>query len=176
MALCMRWTGFVVSVLLLPVAALPGHTAGESPDAAPGADRTVTELPLVEVVGVTPLPELGLPLNQVPTAVQQATNKQLRQRHADFSSQGNVLDSLTEREFDVLRLFLDERSASEVVQALNLSRNSLANHRWAIKQKAGVDNFMQLLHVAMRMGIAPDGLSTELPSERPPRDERNSDD
>ncbi|MEO7052938.1 MAG: response regulator transcription factor [Rhodanobacter sp.] len=95
---------------------------------------------------------------------------------ADVSSQGNVLDSLTEREFDVLRLFLDGRSTSEVAQALNLSRKSVANHRWAIKQKTGVDNFMQLLHVAMRMGIAPDGLSSALPAERPLRDGRNSDD
>ncbi|MEO7051275.1 MAG: TonB-dependent receptor [Rhodanobacter sp.] len=82
MASCMHWTGFVVSVLLLPVAALSGHAAEESPEAAPAPASTVRELPLVEVIGVTPLPELGLPLNQVPTAVQQATDKQLRQQHA----------------------------------------------------------------------------------------------
>lgn len=85
---------------------------------------------------------------------------------ADISNHRNVLDSLTEREFDVLRLLLDGRSTSEVAHALNLSRKSVANHRWAIKQKTGVDNFMQLLHAAVRIGIMPKGLTATLPSQR----------
>ena len=73
-----------------------------------------------------------------------------------FSDQEHALRSLTEREFEVLRLSLAGRSTDEVAQILNLSRKSVANHRWAIKQKAGVDNFMQLLHIAVRLGVISD--------------------
>jgi DNA-binding NarL/FixJ family response regulator len=78
-----------------------------------------------------------------------------------FSSRENVLRSLTERELEVLRLSLDGRSTDEVAQALNLSRKSVANHRWAIKQKTGVDNFMQLVQVAARLGLMPALATTE---------------
>ncbi len=87
---------------------------------------------------------------------------------ANVSGRENVLDSLTEREFDVLRLSLNGWSTSDVAAALNLSRKSVANHRWAIKQKTGVDNFMQLLHVVMRLGVTFDG-STGPPSDGRPR-------
>lgn len=74
---------------------------------------------------------------------------------ADASGGDNVLQSLSEREFDVLRLCLEGLNTSEVAHALHLSPKSVANHRWAIKQKAGVDNFMQLAHIATRLGIVP---------------------
>lgn len=69
------------------------------------------------------------------------------------SDQERALRSLGEREFEILRLFLAGRSTDEVAQTLHLSRKSVANHRWAIKQKTGVDNFMQLLHIAVRLGV-----------------------
>lgn len=73
-----------------------------------------------------------------------------------FSDRENALRSLTEREFEVLRLSLDGQTTEEVAQTLSLSRKSVANHRWMIKQKTGVDNFMQLMPLARRSGLVSD--------------------
>jgi DNA-binding NarL/FixJ family response regulator len=84
--------------------------------------------------------------------------------------QGNGFRSLTEREFEVLQLLLDGRTTEEIAQALHLSPKSIANHRWAIKQKTGADNFVQLLHAAMRLGLAPD----PDPSQPPQRGDKRA--
>jgi outer membrane receptor protein involved in Fe transport len=67
--------------------ALPA-TAG---DAVPANLATALELPRVNVVGTTPLPGLGTPLEQVPANVQSATGEDLEREHtldlADFMNQ-----------------------------------------------------------------------------------------
>lgn len=73
-----------------------------------------------------------------------------------YSAEEDALRSLTEREFEVLRLSLDGWDVDDIARALKLSRKSVANHRWMIKQKTGVDNFLQLLRVAVRLGLLPD--------------------
>lgn len=89
---------------------------------------------------------------------------------ARISDQEDALRSLTEREFEVLRLSVAGQSTGEVARALNLSRKSVANHRWAIKQKTGADNFVQLLHVAMRLGLVPGQGAESTPSGPAPAD------
>lgn len=77
-----RLSALITAVLLLPVSAVSGYAAEDSPEPAPAPSMTVNELSPVQVIGVTPLPELGLPLNQVPTAVQTATGEQLQEQHS----------------------------------------------------------------------------------------------
>lgn len=74
---------------------------------------------------------------------------------ASHSDEEDALRSLTEREFEVLRLSVAGQGTDEIARSLNLSPKSVANHRWAIKQKTGAGNFVQLLHVAMRLGLVP---------------------
>lgn len=62
-------------------------------------------------------------------------------------------DALSSRELEVLRLFLAGWSADAVAKALHLSRKSVSNQRWAIKQKTGVDNFLQLVPAALQAGL-----------------------
>lgn len=63
------------------------------------------------------------------------------------------LHCLTSREFEVLRLSLNGASTNAIAETLHLSRKSIANHRWNIKCKTGVDNFLQLLPTAMHLGL-----------------------
>ncbi len=64
--------------LAVPVASaqIGGTSSGAAADPAP------QEIPSIDVIGVTPLPGLGVPLDQVPTAVQLATGEDIRRRHA----------------------------------------------------------------------------------------------
>ncbi|HEX6829868.1 MAG TPA: TonB-dependent receptor plug domain-containing protein, partial [Burkholderiales bacterium] len=59
----------------LVLAALAGAAAAEE------QKRRDMELPTVEVVGTTPLPVLGTPLEQVPANVQTATDKEIVREH-----------------------------------------------------------------------------------------------
>ena len=68
-------------------------------------------------------------------------------------NEASALRSLSTREFEVLRLLLQGKTADEIARTLNLSRKSVANHHWMIKQKIGVENSVQLMHVAMRLGL-----------------------
>src|SRR4029078_11848170 len=43
---------------------------------------TEVELPVVEVIGITPIPGLGMPLRDVPSAVQSFSGETLRRRQA----------------------------------------------------------------------------------------------
>lgn len=61
-----------------------------------------------------------------------------------------VLASLSPREFEILRLLLDARSASEIAAALNLSPKTVANYHSMIKQKLGVTSDIELLYLGLR--------------------------
>jgi DNA-binding NarL/FixJ family response regulator len=69
------------------------------------------------------------------------------------TNEETALQSLSTREFEVLRLQLQGKTADDIAHALNLSRKSVANHHWMIKQKLGVENSVQLMRVAMRLGL-----------------------
>lgn len=69
------------------------------------------------------------------------------------SDPANVLQTLTPQEFEILRLSLEGRNSQAIARTLGLSRKSVANYRWSIKQKTGVDNLNRLLPTAMRLGL-----------------------
>src|SRR5581483_1360346 len=62
-------------------------------------------------------------------------------------------DVLTAREFEVLRMLLDERSAEQIAETLHISPKTVANLRYLIKSKLGVSSDIELVRLALRQGI-----------------------
>ena len=64
-----------------------------------------------------------------------------------------VLESLTTREFEILRLLAEGTSKEEIAQTLNLSPKTVANCHYLIKSKIGVENDIELVHWAIKMDV-----------------------
>lgn len=64
------------------------------------------------------------------------------------------LDSLSEREFEVLRLLADGYGLAEIATMLCVSGKTVANYQTSIRQKLGCDNAMQVLRIALACGLA----------------------
>ena len=75
----LRLWGFICfAAATLPVVA----SAAEATAASPSNPATAQELPQVTVIGTTPLPGLGLPLNQIPANVQTADSRDMQRQQA----------------------------------------------------------------------------------------------
>jgi DNA-binding NarL/FixJ family response regulator len=62
----------------------------------------------------------------------------------------SLVEKLTDREFDVFRLFGEGKSTKEAASALNLSPKTVAVHRDNIKSKLGIHTTAELLRHAIR--------------------------
>jgi len=62
-------------------------------------------------------------------------------------------DVLTAREFEVLRMLLAERTTEEIANLLHISPKTVANLRYLIKSKLGVNSDIELVRLALRQGI-----------------------
>jgi two-component system invasion response regulator UvrY len=62
-------------------------------------------------------------------------------------------DSLSAREFEVLRLLVKGHAVRDIAQTLGLTPKTVANHQSAIKQKLGADSPVQLLRIAGSLGL-----------------------
>jgi DNA-binding NarL/FixJ family response regulator len=71
----------------------------------------------------------------------------------DPAHEGDLLATLSAREFEVFRLLAQGRSAHECAEALHLSPKTVANHQSAIKEKLGVATSAALAHLAIRCGV-----------------------
>ena len=60
---------------------------------------------------------------------------------------------LSEKEFEVFRMLASGVPSDEIASALNLTPKTVSNYQSAIKQKLGVDNSAQLVHLALARGI-----------------------
>ena len=74
-------------------------------------------------------------------------------RSASASGQ-SVLETLTAREFEVLRLLLQGETLKGIGERLGLSEKTVANHQSAIRDKLGAKNSMQLALLGARLGLA----------------------
>ncbi len=63
------------------------------------------------------------------------------------------IETLTEREFEVLRLLTEGRALREIAALLCVSSKTVANYQTSIRQKLSVDNHMQLLRLALACGV-----------------------
>jgi DNA-binding NarL/FixJ family response regulator len=72
-----------------------------------------------------------------------------------------LLERLTPREFEILRMAAGGDAAAHIAARMHLSPKTVLNHLSAIRQKLGADNDFKLLRLAMRHGLveAPAGLS-----------------
>jgi DNA-binding NarL/FixJ family response regulator len=65
----------------------------------------------------------------------------------------SVIDALSPREFEILRMLLDGRSAEEIAVAFYLSPKTVSNYHYAIKSKLGVSSDVELVLFALQNGL-----------------------
>lgn len=80
----------------------------------------------------------------------------------DLASPGHArfVDTLTERERDVLRLLMDGRSNASIAQALGISLNTVRTHVHRVLTKLGVCTRVEAAAVGRREGLASPWAST----------------
>jgi DNA-binding NarL/FixJ family response regulator len=66
----------------------------------------------------------------------------------------SAVDTLTAREFEVLRLLARGETVKHIGEKLGLSEKTVANHQSAIREKLGARNAVQLVRVATELGLS----------------------
>jgi two-component system, NarL family, invasion response regulator UvrY len=66
----------------------------------------------------------------------------------------SVVNALTAREFEVLRLLARGETVKHISEKLGLSEKTVANHQSAIREKLGARNGVQLARVAAELGLS----------------------
>lgn len=64
-----------------------------------------------------------------------------------------ALESLTTREFEILRMLAESFSKEEIAQTLNISPKTVSNCHYLIKGKLNVSSDIELIHLAIRMKV-----------------------
>ncbi|MGE0484012.1 MAG: response regulator [Gammaproteobacteria bacterium] len=70
-----------------------------------------------------------------------------------FGDARGALDSLTVREFEVLRLLLAGREVDDIASALKLSPKTVRNLHYIVKRKLGVRDDIELVRLALRLDV-----------------------
>jgi DNA-binding NarL/FixJ family response regulator len=65
----------------------------------------------------------------------------------------SLLEQLSPREFEVLRLRMDLQSIDEVSESLHISPKTVANIYYQLKAKLGAASDIELVHIALRAGL-----------------------
>jgi len=65
----------------------------------------------------------------------------------------NALESLTVREFEILRLLVDAKTPDTIAQILNISPKTVLNCHYLIKRKLGVASDIELTRLAIKMNV-----------------------
>lgn len=60
---------------------------------------------------------------------------------------------LSMREFEIFRLLTEGKNTDEIAEILNISQKTAANYQSMIKQKLGINNLVELVHLAIRHGL-----------------------
>ncbi len=66
---------------------------------------------------------------------------------------GMALDSLTSREFEILRLLVTGNSNEAIAQMLNISTKTVCNSHYLIKKKLGVSSDIELTRLALKLEV-----------------------
>lgn len=64
-----------------------------------------------------------------------------------------IVDRLSPREFEILRMILGAKSTDDIAAAFNLSPKTVANYHYEIKSKLGVRSDIELVHLGIRHGL-----------------------
>ena len=70
-----------------------------------------------------------------------------------LGSERIALDTLTVREFEILRLIVEARTAENIAQTLNISPKTVCNCHYLIKRKLGVASDIELMRLAIRLNV-----------------------
>ncbi|MDD1621414.1 MAG: response regulator transcription factor [Methylococcaceae bacterium] len=64
-----------------------------------------------------------------------------------------ALETLTVREFEILRLLVDGRSTDDIAKTLNISPKTVGNCHYLIKRKLGVASDIELTRLAIKLNV-----------------------
>jgi DNA-binding NarL/FixJ family response regulator len=64
-------------------------------------------------------------------------------------------DTLSAREFEILKLLVEGRTVPDIAQQLGLNAKTISNHQSSIKQKLHAETPAQLMRAAMQLGLIP---------------------
>ncbi len=64
-----------------------------------------------------------------------------------------ALDTLTVREFEILRLLAEARSTADIAKTLNISPKTVGNCHYLIKRKLGVASDIELTRLAIKLNV-----------------------
>jgi len=70
-----------------------------------------------------------------------------------LSGSDNLLDVLSQREFEVFRLLAEGKTVNDIAGILSLSPKTVGTHHTNIKQKLDVSNSAELARLAIRSGL-----------------------
>jgi len=70
-----------------------------------------------------------------------------------LGSERIALETLTVREFEILRLLVDGRSSDEIALTLNISPKTVGNCHYLIKRKLGVTSDIELTRLAIKLNV-----------------------
>ncbi|MFA5922451.1 MAG: response regulator transcription factor [Methylococcaceae bacterium] len=70
-----------------------------------------------------------------------------------LGSERIALETLTVREFEILRLLVEARTTEEIAQTLNISPKTVGNCHYLIKRKLGVASDIELTRLAIRLNV-----------------------
>ncbi|MGZ4960797.1 MAG: response regulator transcription factor [Methylomonas sp.] len=74
-----------------------------------------------------------------------------------------ALQTLTAREFEILRLLVDGRTSDEIARILNISPKTACNCHYLIKRKLGVTSDIELTRLAIKLNVVDLLALAELP-------------
>jgi two-component system invasion response regulator UvrY len=70
-----------------------------------------------------------------------------------LAGEPSAIDTLSPREFEILRMLLAEQSVDDIAETLHISVKTAANTRYLIRAKLGVASDIELVHLALRQRI-----------------------
>lgn len=68
-------------------------------------------------------------------------------------SKEDSLSALTEREFEIFGMLVEGKSLPQISASLALNYKTIANHQSSIRHKLGVENRLQMIHLAIAHGL-----------------------
>ena len=75
-----------------------------------------------------------------------------------LSPSGDAAESLSPREFEVLRMLVDGKAVGEIARSLGLTTKTVANHQSALRQKLGARALRAILEKVLHpiLFVAPE--------------------
>ena len=70
-----------------------------------------------------------------------------------LAGEPSAIDTLSPREFEILRMLLAEKSVDDIAETLHISVKTAANTRYLIRSKLGVASDIELVRLALRQRI-----------------------